>query len=128
MTRDTSFGDYVLEQLAGFPGAASRRMFGGLGLFRSGIMFGLVASDELYFKVGAANQPDYEAAQSRAFAYQARGKTVSLSYWRVPDDILEDGEALRGWAAKAYAIALEASKNSAATKPRRKGAVRKTRR
>jgi DNA transformation protein len=128
VTRDTSFGDYVLEQLAGFHGAAARRMFGGFGLFRGGVMFGLISADELYFKVGVANQPDYEAAKSRPFVYQARGKRVSLSYWRVPDDILEDADDLRAWATKAYAVALETAKKSPVTKPRRTGVVRKTRR
>jgi DNA transformation protein len=103
-------------------------MFGGSGLFRGGVMFGLISSDELYFKVGATNRPDYEAAQSRAFVYAARGKTVSLSYWRVPDDILEDGDELRAWAAKAYAVALAAATQKPPAKPRRKGVLRKSRR
>ena len=114
----SSFNDYVLEQLERFRGVALRRMFGGAGLFKAGVMFGLIASDELYFKVGATNQPDYVARKSKPFVYSARSKTVTLPYWRVPDDVLEDPEMLASWASKSHALALAGRKAQA--KPRRK--------
>ena len=46
MARDTTFSDYVLEQLAGLRGASSRPMFSGFGLYRGGVMFGLIARGE----------------------------------------------------------------------------------
>ena len=114
----SSFNAYVLEQLERFRGVALRRMFGGAGLFKAGVMFGLIANDELYFKVGTNNQADYVARKSRPFVYSARSKTVSLSYWRVPDDVLEDPDLLASWAVKSHALALAARKTQAA--PRRK--------
>ena len=114
----SSFSAYVLEQFEHFRGVALRRMFGGVGLFKAGVMFGLIANDELYFKVGASNQADYVARKSKPFVYSTRNKTVSLSYWRVPDDVLEDQDLLASWAAKSHALALAAHKTQA--KPRRK--------
>ena len=37
---------YLLELLAPLGPVSAKRMFGGVGLFHNGIMFGLIASDE----------------------------------------------------------------------------------
>lgn len=38
----------------------SKSMFGGFGMFLEGLMFGLVAGNELYLKVDTQNLQDYE--------------------------------------------------------------------
>lgn len=52
MTISGEFLNYVLEQLSALRGVTSRRMFGAVGLYCEGVIFGLIASDVLYFKVG----------------------------------------------------------------------------
>ncbi|MCB2109047.1 MAG: TfoX/Sxy family protein [Rhodobacteraceae bacterium] len=118
---DASYKDYVLDQLKQMSGVGARAMFGGFGIYKSGTMFGLIAGDELYFKVDDSNRPDFEARKAKPFVYQSAGrKPVSMSYWRVPDEILEDGDELKTWAMKAYDVALKAKKASGAKpKPRR---------
>lgn len=76
--------DYILDQLAPLPGISAKRMFGGFGLFRQGLMFGIIIDDVLYYKTAASNRADYEAAGSEPFQYEAKKKTVTLSYWTVP--------------------------------------------
>ena len=120
MAKDNSFNDYVLEQLARCRGVTCRSMFGGFGLYRDGIMFGLIAGDELYFKVGADNQPDYESRGSQPFGYAGRGKTVKLPYWRVPDDVLEDNDLAAAWAMKAHAVAVKLERTPPKKKVARK--------
>lgn len=107
---DTSFADFVLEQLRSLRGVAARRMFGGVGLYRQAVMFGVIFGDELFLKVGDDNRSAYEAAGSRPFVYSARGRKVSLSYWRVPEDVLEDADVLAAWATRAHAVAVNAAK------------------
>lgn len=118
---DIWFTDYVLEQLALFGGMTARRMFGGQGLFKGGLMFALIADGELFFKVDDSNRSDFEAVKSQPFTYAKKeGKTASLSYWYVPEEIIEDADDLKEWAAKAYAVAVNARKASVAKpKPRR---------
>jgi DNA transformation protein len=111
---DVFFPDYVLEQLAAFGGVSARRMFGGSGLFKSGVMFGLISDGELFFKVDDANRADYKAKKSEPFTYEARGRKIALSYWFVPEDIIEEPDELRAWAAKAYDAALKSRKDDAA--------------
>lgn len=139
---DVSFKDYVLDQLRAFSGAAARPMFGGYGLFRNGVMFGLIARDELYFKVDETTRPAYEMRKSRAFVYAttppggepaaaadaARTKAVTMSYWLVPGEVLEDPDALKEWAAQAYDVALKNRKSGPAQPRRRFLAARRTRR
>lgn len=125
MARDTSYNDYVLEQLARVRGVTARSMFSGFGLYRGGVMFGLIASGELYFKVGADNQPDYEAQGSHPFTYSGRGRTVKLPYWRVPDDVLEDHELAAAWAMKAHAVAVKLKKAPPKKKPPKKKPAKK---
>ena len=61
------FRDFVLDQLAGVAELRSRRMFGGVGLYSGARFFGIVAADELFFKVDDGNRAAYEAAGSEPF-------------------------------------------------------------
>lgn len=125
---DASFKDYVLDQLRTFGGAGARAMFGGFGVYKGGVMFGLIAFDELYLKVDDTNRGDYEARKSHPFVYEGKGKPMTMSYWRIPDDVLEDPDELKTWAMKAYDVALKAKKASPAQPRRRFHGVRRSRR
>ena len=107
------FRDFVLDQLAGVRELRSKRMFGGLGLYSGERFFGIVAADELFFKVGDENRSAYEAAGSEPFRPVA-ARPVSMSYWRVPIEVLEDPAELRVWAQDA----IRAADAAAAAKPR----------
>ncbi|MBI3252940.1 MAG: TfoX/Sxy family protein [Candidatus Omnitrophica bacterium] len=94
------FVEYVLRDALGqVRGVTARAMFGGHGLYRDGVIFGLIADDELYFKVDAKNLPEYRKRGSRPFTYGGRnGKRITMSsYWEVPAEILEDRRALEKW-------------------------------
>jgi DNA transformation protein len=96
---------YILDQLAGFGDVVSRRMFGGAGLYRDGMMFALIAGDVLYLKVDDSNRADYEATGRGPFQPYRDRKTV-LPYYEVPVDVVENRDELAAWAEKAYAVAL----------------------
>jgi DNA transformation protein len=107
------FRDFVLDQLARVPDLRSRRMFGGVGLYSGERFFGIVAADELFFKVDDGNRAAYEAAGSEPFR-PVLDRPVSMSYWRVPLEVLEDPAELVDWANAALRAAANAPK-----KPRR---------
>lgn len=112
MARKTSgYADYIVELLAPLY-VTAKSMFGGYGLYRDGIVFAIIADEELYFKVGAANKADYEQAGSEPFSYDAKGKKVAMSYWRVPAELFDDQDALCTWAEKAYKVAVTSKKAS----------------
>jgi DNA transformation protein and related proteins len=103
------FADHLIDLLSPWATAFARKMFGGFGLFRGDLMFSMVIDDTLYFKTGAANRADYENAASEPFAYQAKGRSVTLSYWRVPAEVVDDERMLCTWADKAYRAAIDAA-------------------
>lgn len=113
--------EYLVDMLQPWGAVTVRKMFGGFGLYRSDLTFAIVVDDTLYFKVDASNRADYEAAGSAPFSYEARGKMVTMSYWQVPAEVLDDEHTLCEWAEKAYAVAV-AAKTAKPAKPKAKAA------
>jgi DNA transformation protein len=101
---------YVLEQLAGLPRVTSRRMFGGIGLYSNGVFFGLIDNDTLFFKVNDSNRGDYVARNMAAFRPFRDKPDLSMSYFTVPADALEDRDELAVWARKSIAVAAASPK------------------
>jgi DNA transformation protein len=100
------------ELLSAFGPVAIRRMFGGVGIFAEGIMFALVYDGELYLKADAETIPAYRTEGSGPFAYGAKGRRIVMSYWQLPDRLLDDADELAQWARSA----LRAAQRSAAIK------------
>ncbi len=107
MAASPEFVDYVGDQLRRWSPIGSRRMFGGYGVYRDGVMFGMISGDALYLRSDAETGSDFLAAGFTPFTYARRDRTVTISgLLEVPADILDDAEALAGWADKAYAVGL----------------------
>ena len=53
---EKAFAAHVIDILQGVGLLYSKRMFGALGVFLEGMMFGLIADNELYLKVDADNR------------------------------------------------------------------------
>ena len=107
------FRDFVLDQLARVPQLRAKPMFGGIGLYSGESFFGILAADELFFKVDHSNRAEYEAAGSEPFR-PVVARPVSMSYWRVPLEVLEDNGELATWALAAIRAA-----GNAASKPKK---------
>lgn len=99
---DTSFRDYVVEDLLSTLDVESHRMFGGYGLYIGGDFFGFIFSGRLYFKTSSQTREKYLAAGSRPF--QPDPETVFKNIHEVPASVLEDSETLCRWAVEAAAL------------------------
>jgi DNA transformation protein and related proteins len=106
MAASNEYLQYILEQLANLSQVSSRRMFGGFGLYSGSQFFALVFGDTLYFKVGDASRPDYESRGMRRFQPYKDKPLLSMSYYEVPADVLEDADELVVWARRAVEAAL----------------------
>ena len=93
---DTSFLDYVLEQLTEARGIKTRAMFGGVGLYMGQSFFGIVHKGSLYLRTDEASRPAYVKAGSRPF--NPRGRKELHRYYEVPAHVLDDAETLLVWA------------------------------
>lgn len=97
--KDSTFKDFVLDQMAGIEGVSCRQMFGGWGLYLEGHFFGIVAQDVLYFKTNETTRQKYLDAGMEPF--QPNPKQTLKNYYQVPENILENPEELAGWLTEA---------------------------
>jgi DNA transformation protein len=102
-----SFRDYVVAQLEELGDVTPRAMFGGIGLYRRGVFFGIIAGDVLYFKVDDGNRLDYERKGAQPFRPYAN--RPSMKYFAVPVEILESAHDLAAWARKSLRAATRPS-------------------
>jgi DNA transformation protein len=102
--------EFLKEQMAGFGPVSVRRMFGGAGLFRDGLMFALVVGDVLYLKADAASRGTFEAEGLEAFSYAtSSGRNTIMSFMRAPEACLDDPDEMTGWCRLAFDAALRAN-------------------
>ena len=124
MSRD--YIDYLLDLFSAFAPITTRRMFGGHGVYRDGVILGIVIDEVLYLKTDAATRADFEAEGSEPFMYEAKdGKRVAMSYWRTPEAALDSPEDFRPWARRAWEAALRKPVAKPKKKAARKIAVKK---
>ena len=69
----------------------------------------MIADDVLYLRVNDSNRADYERAGMQAFRPYRDRDEISMSYFQVPADVLEDPEMLVAWARKSVAVAKAAA-------------------
>ena len=107
---------FLEDLLSEFGPVEIRTMFGGAGIYADGVIFAISVDDTLYFKADKDSARDFAAEGKGPFTYRSKGgKPVAMSYWEVPERLLEDPTELAGWARRAHAIAVAAK-----TKPRRR--------
>jgi len=100
--------DIVAKALAKFSvlgDVTSRSMFGGHGLYYKGVMFGLIAYDVVYLKVGKTNLEQFQKAKQKPFVYTGKqGKPMEMSYWTIPKKVWDSPTELLDWATGAYQV------------------------
>lgn len=102
--------DDLRDLFSGLGPVTIRRMFGGKGIYHDGLIVAVELRGELMLKGDDESAPELEAAGARRWTYvgSRHGKTVSMPYWTVPHDAVDDPDAFVIWARKAYEAALRA--------------------
>ena len=127
MVASDSFAEFLREQLASLGHVTMRRMFGKTGVFRDGLMFGMVTDNMLYLRVDDHNRADFkEAASFPPLRYEKKGIAIDLSFWRAPERLFDEPEELVAWARIALAAAGRVAAKRERTVPRRKSKPRLT--
>lgn len=94
---------------------AVKRMFGGAGIYAEDLCFAIESGGEVFLKVDAQSEASFSAAASSPFVYNARGKAMRTSFWRLPSAAYDEPDEMRRWAA----LGLEAARRVAAAKEKR---------
>jgi DNA transformation protein len=122
----SGFIEHVLETMRPWAPVTARRMFGGHGLYRDGLMFALEAFDTLYLKVDAQTEPRFRAAHCEPFVYEGKGRSVQMSYWTAPPECAESTAEMARWCTLAWQAALRAQSAKAARSGAGRGAEERT--
>jgi DNA transformation protein len=104
--------DYIGELFSSFGPVTVRRMFGGAGVFADGLMIALISNGDIFLKADSETSRAFESEGMKPFTYGAKRSRVTMSYWRMPDRLLDDQDELAEWAK----AALGAARRSAAKK------------
>ncbi len=96
---------FLFDCLEGDSAYTTKSMFGWYGVYKYGQIFAIYAWDIPYMKVGDGNRQDYIDAWSSQFEFEKKnGKIYRMSYWKLPEEILEDKEKLIQWIDKSLAV------------------------
>ena len=112
------FQEFLVELFEQIGGVSFRKMFGGIGIFRQGIMFALVADDTLYFKADEISSIDFQAEGCGPFIYDGKHKPHIMPYWRLPERLYDEPGDFRRWALTAFAVAERAKEENPKKKKR----------
>ncbi len=122
MANDSGLIEHLRELLEPLDGISIKRMFGGHGVFRHGLMFALVANDTFYFKTDEQNRGEFEARDLKPWTYQTKdGKVTTMPYYQAPEETLDSSDDMCEWAESAYGAAVRSKK----PKPKKASAKKK---
>ncbi len=100
--------NFVMDQLSEFGEVEIKRMFGGVGLFHEGLMFGKIGGDVFRLKVDDHNKQQFEEKGMKP--YYNKEKKKGMPYWEVPADVLDSKSELAKWARQSFEAALRGKK------------------
>ncbi len=117
MPNSADFIAWVIELAQPTARVVARAMFGGHGLYADGLIFAIVIDDTLYLKVDDGNRAEFTELGQEPFVYTTRtGARTAMSYFRAPDEALENPGAMAHWLRSALGAALRTA--AARPKPR----------
>ena len=88
-------------------------MFGGYGFYCDEVFFAIFAHEMLFLKADAESVESFRQAGGEPFCFTYKdGRTETTSYWSIPEEALENPEAMRPWGKLALAAAIRGRKRA----------------
>jgi DNA transformation protein len=125
--------DDMIDLLDSIGGVTARRMFGGTGFYKNGIMFALEAYGRLFLKTDAENRERFIDSGCEAFAFEGKnGREMVTSYYEPPESAFSSPLKMKPWALLGVEASLRAArpktkKSKSTVKAAKKSAAKKTR-
>jgi DNA transformation protein len=89
-----------------------KRMFGGTSVYLDGRIIAIEVDGVVYLKADQETQGRFEEEGLKPFTYEAKGKTMTMRYYPMPDEAYEDPDAFRPW----FKLAADAAGRAPAPK------------
>ena len=110
MAVDAGLIAWVVEAMEPLGTVTHRPMMGGATIYCDGTVFAIVAADALWFKADKVSDAAWDEAGCERFTYPRERGTGTMNYRRAPDEVYDDGDAMREWARLALKAGLRAPK------------------
>lgn len=120
MAKTDPFCDHLVDVLRPLGLVTYRFMFGGYGMYADGVLFAIVDDGVFMLKADAESKAPFVERGIGPFQPDPRGK-MTMPYFKVPDELLDDQDELLAWAR----IAVEAARRMAAAKATKVGTGKK---
>ncbi|MBA4806291.1 TfoX/Sxy family protein [Brevundimonas sp.] len=107
MAYDADFDEWVREHFHDLGRLEIKRMFGGAGVYASGVMFALLDDGVVWLKADEALAEAFAGVGSRQFQYPTKdGRMMSMGYWSLPETALDDPDEAVAWARRSVEVAV----------------------
>lgn len=107
----TSLIQSYLDLLAPLGGVTARRMFGGHGFYKDGVMFALEAFNRLFIKADDLSRERFIEAGCEPFTYTYKdGREMVMSYYEPPEAAFTNEQRMKPWALLGWEAALRNAK------------------
>ena len=112
MPKDSSYMEYIVYDVLGhIPDISAKSMFSGWGIYWKGVIVAIIADGELYFKADRDLVAKYKKSGLYPFTYKkGDGKSYDMAYMSVPEETLNDHDAIEERVFESYEISLKGKK------------------
>lgn len=113
MAKDTSYMEYIVYDVLGhIEGITARSMFSGWGIYLNKVIVAIIADGELYCKADTPLVAKYKKEGLYPFTYTGnKNKVYEMAYVSVPEETLEDKDAMTDRIMESYEISLRSQKS-----------------
>lgn len=98
------FLHYALDLFNPLGRLTSKTLFGGNAILKNNITFAMVFDGSIYLKTDKNTVKKYLDLDSKPLSYKKNNKTISLRYYEIPIEVLDDEDQLIQWAIEASEI------------------------
>lgn len=113
------FVESLLDLLAPMGEVVAKGMFGGYGIYKEGLMFGLVAWDRFFLKVDEETKEWFESRGCEPFVYKkSDGTSARMSYYEPLEEAFSSSIKMKSWAM----LGWQAAQRGAVAKPAKRRA------
>jgi DNA transformation protein len=100
----SEFLQYALDLFNPLGRLTSKTLFGGNAILKNNITFAMVFDGSIYLKTNKNTVKKYLDLDSKPLSYKKNNKTISLRYYEIPIEVLDDEDQLIQWVIEASEI------------------------
>ena len=100
----SEFLQYALDLFNPLGRLTSKTLFGGNAILKNNITFAMVFDGSIYLKTDKNTVKKYLDLDSKPLSYKKNNKTISLRYYEIPIEVIDDEDQLMQWAIEASEI------------------------